>query len=229
MSLPAATAYWNFNSNLNNQISGSYNFTSSGVTYSDDRISDSSSKSATTNGSSTFAYTSSSPWTSWATTMTVAQWTKSSTRGLLFGCNSYYSNSSNDMVRIGNGAWDIVGFGGVSGQGLPSTWANGWNFTCIVFKGVWNRTDGGAMCTIYKYRTKASSYSSNIVSYIPHAPAPSNNITLGTWYQDWMGSSRYYGTTVIDSAYIFMGQLTDAQVYALYDFTAPKYNLQSYA
>lgn len=233
MAIPTPTILYKFDNNANDSGSGSYPLTVSGATYDTRRIVDGSSRSLYIDGTNDYAYRGSSPWKSLSTSLTVAFWAYPTAYGWA-GCGVNFGGNgtvSANTVRFGidNGgvlAINQIGFVSYrwSGVGAGAGWR--WDFYCIVYKGTWDKVTPANTAHCFKNRTK---YTNTTCDGSGTNPSPHNSLSIGRVYIDWAANWYYSGGGYMDNVYIWNSALTDAQVYALYDYTAPKFALQSYA
>ncbi len=233
MAFPTPVINWRFNNSATNYGSGgsTYNLTLSGATYSNRSINGG--RSLYIDGTNDYAYVNASPFTSTSTSLTVAFWALPISYGWAGMCVNFGGNSSTSQkaCRIGidnNTAMNlsVPGYCNFTFSGMTAT-TNKWNFYCFVYKGTWNTSTPAN--TVHCFKNKTKSTSTQVEGTMSPNPI-GNSISIGRQYIDWSAPYWYYsGSGYMDDVYVFNSQLTDAQVYDLYNYTAPKFDMHGYA
>jgi hypothetical protein len=233
MAIPTPVINWRFNDSAANYGSGgsTYNLTLSGAAYSPNRIEGS--KSMYVDGSNDYAYVNASPFTSTGTSITTAFWAYPTGYGWAGMCVNFGGNSSTSQhaVRMGidnNGAINlsVPGYCNFTYSGFVAT-TNAWNFYVIVYKGTWDVSTPANTTHAWVNKTKSST---TVVSGTTNPNPIGNSICIGRQYIDWSSPYWYYsGSGYMDEVYIFNSALSDDNVRELYDFTAPKFDMNGYA
>lgn len=234
MAFPTPVINWRFNNSATNFGSGgsTYNLTLSGAAYSNRSMNGG--RSLYIDGTDDYAYVNASPFTSTSTPLTVAFWAFPTGYGwagcaLNFGGNSSTSQKACRFGLDNGGAvtLNVPGYCSFRYPGFVAGTGWSWQFYCIVYKGTWDVTTPANTTYCFKNKTKSST---TTVEGTTNPNPIGNSISIGRQYLDWSSPYWYYsGSGYMDDVYVFNSQLTDAQVYDLYNYTAPKFDMQGYA